>query len=117
MRYNNDAKQLKYEVLTQVARFAYEGTLEENLEKIPYDMIPGPLPTFRCCVYREREIIRERLVSARGKNLPGQDDGNIIAVLPAACEGCPINRFNVTDNCQHCLSFRSDLHNAEGRLH
>lgn len=104
MRYNNDAKQLKYEVLTQVARFAYEGTLEENLEKIPYDMIPGPLPTFRCCVYREREIIRERLVSARGKNLPGQDDGNIIAVLPAACEGCPINRFNVTDNCQHCLA-------------
>lgn len=104
MQYDNDAKQLKYEVLTQVAKYAYEGTLEENLDKIPYDIIPGPLPAFRCCIYREREIIRERLVSARGKNLPGQSDEDIVAVLPAACEGCPISRFTVTDNCQHCLA-------------
>ncbi len=104
MQYNNDAKQLKYEVLTLVAKYAYEGTLEENVDKIPYDIIQGPLPTFRCCIYREREIIRERLISAQGKNLPGQSDKNIIAVLPAACEGCPISRFTVTDNCQHCLA-------------
>ena len=104
MQYNNDAKQLKYEVLAKVAKYTYEGSLEKNIDQIPYDIIPGPLPTFRCCIYREREIIRERIVSARGNNLPGQDDKNIVAVLPAACEGCPINRFTVTDNCQHCLA-------------
>lgn len=104
MQYDNDAKQLKYEVLAKVAKYAYEGTLEKNADTIPYDIIPGPLPTFRCCIYREREIIRERIVSARGKNLPGQDDGDIIAVLPSACEGCPISRFTVTDNCQRCLA-------------
>ncbi|MFU0833178.1 MAG: 4Fe-4S dicluster domain-containing protein [Oscillospiraceae bacterium] len=102
--YDNEAKQLKFEVLTRVARYSYEGTLEEHLDDIPYDIIPGPLPTFRCCVYREREIIRERMVSARGGNLPGQGDKNVIGVLPAACEGCPISRFRVTDNCQHCLA-------------
>lgn len=102
--YDNEAKQLKFEVLTRVARYTFEGNLEENLDGIPYDIIPGPLPTFRCCVYREREIIRERLVSARGGNLPGQGEKNVIGVLPAACEGCPISRFRVTDNCQHCLA-------------
>lgn len=102
--YDNEAKQLKFEVLTRVARYTYEGTLEEHLDQIPYDIIPGPLPTFRCCVYREREIIRERMISARGGNLPGQGEKNIIGVLPAACEGCPISRFRVTDNCQHCLA-------------
>ncbi len=102
--YDNEAKQLKFEVLTWVARYAFEGTLEEHLEQIPYDMIPGPLPTFRCCIYREREIIRERIISARGGNQPGQGDENVIGVLPAACEGCPISRFRVTDNCQHCLA-------------
>ncbi|MBE6831328.1 MAG: ferredoxin, partial [Ruminococcaceae bacterium] len=81
MQYNNDAKQLKYEVLPKAAKYAYEGTLKEHLDTIPYEIIPGPLPEFRCCVYREREIIRERLISARGENLPGQDDGNIVAVL------------------------------------
>lgn len=104
MQFDNDAKQLKYEVLEKVAKYTYEGTLEENLNQIPYDIIPGPLPTFRCCIYREREIIRERLVSAQGNNLPGQEKANIVAVLPAACEGCPISRFTVTDNCQHCLA-------------
>lgn len=102
--YDNEAKQIKYEVLVRTVRYAFEGTLEENLENIPYDIIPGPLPTFRCCIYREREIIRERLVSARGGNLPGQTEKNVIGVLPAACEGCPISRFRVTDNCQHCLA-------------
>ena len=104
--YDNEAKQLKYEVLTRVARYSFEGTLAEHLDEIPYDIIPGPLPTFRCCVYREREIIRERIRSARGENLPGQGDENVLGVLPAACEGCPISRFRVTDNCQNCLAHK-----------
>lgn len=104
--YDNEAKQLKYEVLMRVARYSFEGTLEEHLDEIPYEIIPGPLPTFRCCVYREREIIRERIRSARGESLPGQGDRNVIGVLPAACEGCPISRFRVTDNCQNCLAHK-----------
>ena len=104
MQYDNDAKQMKYEVLKLVAKYTFEGTLNEHLEDIPYDIIPGPQPNYRCCIYREREIIRERLSSAQGKNLPGQEDSGIVGVLPAACEGCPISRFTVTDNCQKCLA-------------
>ncbi len=102
--FDNAAKQFKYRVLVQVAKYAYEGTLEEHVAAIPYDIIPGPLSTSRCCAYKEREIIRERLISAQGLNLPGQGDDHIVGVLPAACEGCPISRFRVTDNCQHCLA-------------
>lgn len=51
MQYDNDAKQLKYRVLKIVAENEFKGTLEENLEKIPYDVIPGPLPEFRCCIF------------------------------------------------------------------
>ena len=104
MQYDNDAKQLKYQVLTQVAKYTFEGTLDKHIQEIPYDIIPGPVPTFRCCIYREREIIRERITSAQGVSLPGQDERGIVGVLPAACEGCPISRFTVTDNCQKCLA-------------
>lgn len=104
MQYDNDAKQLKFEVLKKVASYTFEGTLEKHIDEIPYDIIPGPVPTFRCCIYREREIIRERITSARGVNLPEQADAGIVGVLPAACEGCPISRFTVTDNCQKCLA-------------
>ena len=31
---------------------------------------------FRCCVYREREILRERVILAKGKCLPTNPDGS-----------------------------------------
>lgn len=104
MQYDNDAKQMKYEVLKKVVRYTFDGTLLDHLLEIPYTVIPGPLPKYRCCIYREREIIRERLHSAQGHSLPGQPENGIVGVLAAACEGCPISRFTVTDNCQKCLS-------------
>lgn len=104
--YDNEIKHLKIEVLTKVAKYTYEDSLAERAQDIPYEIIPGPLPTFRCCVYKEREIIRERFVSACGRSLPGQPDDKVLGVLPAACEGCPISRFRVTDNCQNCLAHK-----------
>ena len=68
MRYDNDAKQMKFEVLLRVAQLAYAGDLEEKSDSIPYDIIPGRVARFRCCVYREREILRERVILARGKH-------------------------------------------------
>lgn len=62
MRYDNDAKQMKFEVLLRVAQLAYAGDLEEKSDSIPYDIIPGRVARFRCCVYREREILRERVI-------------------------------------------------------
>lgn len=106
MQYDNDAKQMKFEVLRRVAQLAYMGELEDNIDGIPYDIIPGNEARFRCCVYREREIIRERVALARGKNLPIREEKaeGVVTVLPAACEGCPINRFTVTENCQRCMA-------------
>ena len=105
MQYDNDAKQLKFEVLKKVAELAYAGELEEKTDQIPYDIIPGTVAKYRCCVYKEREIIRERVIVAKGRNLPSNANGEgAVTVLPAACEGCPINRFTVTANCQRCMA-------------
>lgn len=106
-----DTKQIKFEVLSTVSKYAFEGTLEDHLDSIPFEIIPGTTPRFRCCVYKEREIIRQRVRLTMNKSpLPQHNaehraiDDNIIQVIPAACEGCPINRFQVTENCQKCMS-------------
>ena len=52
---------IKHDVLYEVAKHAFAGDLEETRDHIPMDMIPGPTPQFRCCVYTEREIIRQRI--------------------------------------------------------
>jgi ferredoxin hydrogenase large subunit len=102
-----DINKIKYEVNTEVARLAYEGKLEEKANEIPYKIIPGRKPRYRCCVYREREIIRERVDLASGRISPNsKSPNNIVQVIEAACQGCPINRFTVTNNCQMCLAKR-----------
>ncbi len=101
----NDATilKIKHEVLYEVAKLAYEGRLDEERDNLPYKMIPGPQPAFRCCIYREREVIRQRVRLAEGKAPGTEDDGNIVQVINSACEGCPISRYVVTDNCQKCM--------------
>lgn len=94
---------IKHEVLTVVAKLAFEGTLQEKRQYIPEQLIPGPKAKFRCCIYKEREIIRERVRVACGEAPGPEDNGNIIQVMHAACEDCPISAYVVTDNCQNCL--------------
>ena len=66
-------------------------------------MIEGPEPTFRCCIYKEREIVRQRIRLAEGKAPGAEDDGNIVQVIKSACADCPISSYVVTNNCQNCL--------------
>lgn len=104
-RMNADAAviKIKHDVLYEVAKHAFEGDLEEARDHIPNDLIPGPSPQFRCCVYKEREIIRQRIRLAENKAPGNEDDGNVIQVISSACEDCPISSYVVTDNCQNCL--------------
>ena len=103
MSYINDAKQMKFEVLKNVAKLAYNDELEKLL-KLPYEIIKGKRAKYRCCVYKEREIIRERAILASGNNIDSESPDANVFVVPAACEGCPINRYTVTENCQKCLA-------------
>ena len=112
MQREDTRRALKYEVLKEVSELKFNDELtQENIEKIPYNIIPGSQPRFRCCVYKEREIIRQRVQLAMGKTpIPPHNaenykvTDNVIQVIPAACEGCPINRFQVTENCQKCMA-------------
>lgn len=105
LREDSTIGNIKYEVLEKVAALAFAGRLEEEMDNIPYEMLPGPQATFRCCVYKEREIIRERVRLAQGQApIANKDDKNIVQVINSACEGCPITRFTVTDNCQKCMA-------------
>ncbi len=75
---------IKDAVLCEVARLAFEGKLEEAKEELPFEMIPGPKAMFRCCIYKEREIIRQRIRLAEGKTPGGTWESNIVQVISSA---------------------------------
>lgn len=94
---------IKHAVLYEVAKLAFEGELEEKRDDIAKKLIPGPRANFRCCIYKEREIIRQRVRLAEGKGVEAEDNGNIMQVIYSACADCPISSYTVTENCQNCL--------------
>ena len=103
MNADGNVIKIKHDVLFEVAKLAFAGELEEQRDHLPLKLIPGPTPQFRCCIYKEREIIRQRIRLAEGKAPGPEDDGNIIQVISSACEDCPISSYTVTENCQNCL--------------
>ncbi len=97
--------ELKHHVIREVCRMAWDDLLtHEERERVVYSMSPGPKPTYRCCVYKEREIIRGRIRLAMGLSPDlNKPTKNVVAVIPAACDDCPIQDHTVTDSCRFCL--------------
>ena len=102
---DKDIVELKHSILRDVCRLAWNREITpDNLEKIVYRVSPGPKPQYRCCVYKEREIVRGRIRMAQGLSPdPNVETKNIVAVIPAACDDCPIQDYTVTDSCRFCL--------------
>ena len=105
-KFDTKVQHLKYKVLREVARQAWAGTLLENVLDIPKSIVPNSTPTMRCCVYKERAILAERVKVAMGVSVTGDD--NIIQVIDIACDECPAAGYEVTDSCRGCLAHRCE---------
>ena len=60
-KFDTKVQHLKYKVLREVARLAWNDSLLDNIMDIPKTLVPGNQPTMRCCVYKERAILGERV--------------------------------------------------------
>ena len=95
----------KHKVMEEVAKLAWADELDEaHMNKLVYDLVPGPKPTYRCCIYKEREVTRQRIRLSLAENTESNPDShNIVQVIKSACDECPLSAYSVTDNCRLCL--------------
>ena len=104
-KFDTKVQHLKYKVLREVARLAWNDTLLENVLSIPETIVPGNTPTMRCCVYKERAILAERVKLAMGGD---KNDPNVIEAIEIACDECPMGGYEVTNACRGCLAHRCE---------
>ena len=114
---------LKKEILVRIIKSFFSKDFEEKIRLIPFDMRPkGMEVPYRCCIYKERAIIKDRVIAGLGFPIEEDDetislktyakrsmdrnelDGKNLTVLQAACKGCATNRMYVTDLCQGCVA-------------
>ncbi|PAT02215.1 hypothetical protein CI105_02400 [Candidatus Izimaplasma bacterium ZiA1] len=99
-KFESNTQELKYKVLKAAAKAGFNKEKRVSKSKLAKEIIPGPKPSFRCCIHKERTIIKERLQIA----LHEEKDESIIKVIDSACEQCPIQRYTVTDACRGCIA-------------
>ena len=104
-KFDTKVQHLKYKVLREVARHEWAGDLTESVLDIPKAIVPGKEPTMRCCVYKERAILAERVKTAMGGD---RENPNVIEVIDIACDECPVGGYEVTNACRGCLAHRCE---------
>lgn len=116
IKFETELKRIKYLVLKNVVELAAKDNISKlEMLKIPHDILDGNKAQYRCCVYRERTIVYERAQLAAGYHPDDdltqdlrdiQDEDQMIYVISAACDQCPINRFTVTEACRGCVEHK-----------
>ena len=100
-KFDTKVQYVKYKVLREVAKQAWNDTLLENVLDIPKMIAPQKESSTSCCVYKERAILGERVKLAMGGDV---DNPNIIQVIDIACDECPAAGYEVTSSCRGCLA-------------
>ncbi|HKL74632.1 MAG TPA: 4Fe-4S dicluster domain-containing protein [Halanaerobiales bacterium] len=118
----SEVVKIRRRVYTELVRLELENKLEEKIDKIPKKLINDDSPRHRCCEFKERAIIRDRIKLALGfdpedypeaplsklaSKLNEVDaDYNAVKVLEKACDSCPIDKYMVTDACRNCVAHK-----------
>lgn len=123
MKNNGQSIHVKKEAMAKLIAAYLSDDFPENTRLIPYDMRPtGAEVPYRCCIYKERAILKTRVIANLGFPLENDDERVNLAtyarmaeereeindknltVLQSACKGCATNRIHVTDLCQGCVA-------------
>ena len=102
-KFDTRVQRLKCDVLREVAKQAWNGTLEQNIGQIKDTILPSKQPTTHCCTLREQAIADRRIKMAMGGD---KSNPNVIEVIDVACDKCPTGSYVVTDVCRGCLAHR-----------
>ena len=102
-QFDTKVQYIKYKAIKEVARLAWDDKLMENLLDVPQIIVPGKVPTMRCCVYKERAILGERVKTILQTKA---ETPNVIKVIDIACDDCPASGYEVTSSCRGCLAHR-----------
>ncbi|HNW51525.1 MAG TPA: monomeric [FeFe] hydrogenase [Prolixibacteraceae bacterium] len=122
MAVSNKAIQIRREIQERIAQLIFNETLLDEIDKIPMKMRPRGSESFRCCIYRDRALIKYKIMAMLGFECTSEadelsplsdfvlqsfvkaaSDREIMRVVEEVCHGCQQNNYVVTNMCRGCL--------------
>ena len=94
-----------------------------GIDALPYQIIPKTRTPNRCCIYKERAMVRYRLMALMGVDIENKDDERkplsqyakeavekdppvapVLTTIQTGCYGCPPNQYKISDACRGCFA-------------
>jgi [FeFe] hydrogenase (group B1/B3) len=122
MSYLNHTMLIRRELITRLGKLMINDTLEEKIDRIPLDMRPRDSFHSRCCIYKDRAVLKYKIMALLGFNI--QDEVNeliplseyakqakerknigskVLTVVDEACSACVKVNYEVTNLCRGCV--------------
>lgn len=121
MLYNN-AIQIKRDVLYRTSKAIINNDLQ-SLNRIPLEAAPRDRENIRCCIHKDRAVLKYRVMAALGfstedetdelKSLSeyatdrlelGNFDNRTLTVIQDACRSCKLGHHYISDVCVGCVA-------------
>lgn len=123
MAVTNNAMIIRRELFTRVTRLLMQGRLVDEIDRIPIDLRPKNGEYSRCCVYKDRAMIKYKIMAMLGLSTR-EDDEEVtplsafaqkalerrtiskthLTVVDEACSGCVKVNYVVTNMCRGCVA-------------
>ncbi len=120
---NNQYTLMKRKIDTEVMKHFFDDTLVKDADRLPIDIIPKNRIPNRCCIYKERALVRYRIMALAGVNVETDDDEYrslssyiedvlkedkpplpILTTIENGCSGCPKSVYRISDGCRGCFA-------------
>ena len=122
MYFRNYSTTTHFELMVRLIEAFDSGNFAQNVHRIPVEMRPKDGKHSRCCVYRDRAILKYRLMALLGFCIEEEEDelislshyaeeslkrtstpNPVLTVIDEACNGCVRTRYEATNACRGCL--------------
>ncbi|MDR2754416.1 MAG: monomeric [FeFe] hydrogenase [Planctomycetaceae bacterium] len=119
----NNSERTRRQLMIRFIQDFFDGRLTETIDRIPIEMRPRNYQADRCCIYKDRVMLRYRLMALMGFGMEEEIDesrllksylddaikGNnntkpILTVCTVGCAGCVDSHVQVSNTCVGCFA-------------
>jgi len=122
MNFVNRTMQIRRELLYRLCSAAFQKNSDRAFDRIPLVMRPKESISSRCCLYKDRAILRSKLVAMLGfdpdtidelvtlselynlQNSETTTEKPLLSVIGEACSMCNKSNYIVTNQCRGCVA-------------
>ena len=125
----HQATEIRRDLLKRVCDLSFRGRLVEEIDRIPLEIRPKASALSRCCIHKDRAVLKYRLMTILGFNVTDETDeltrlseyaqmsldreeftDVMLTVVDEACSSCVKNNYIVIVHPQNRVSILADCY-------